>query len=92
MVQPNKQEGLFGDAKTRIVISKSFDAKKDKEPYSIATARKSSIEARGVCAKCGLRVGRDDLEACPHCGSFICKDCKRLAKRRARQQASNPKG
>lgn len=87
MVQPDKQESIW-EVKSRIVISKTLDMKKDTKPYAISTAKKSSIEARGLCAKCGVRVSRDDLESCSHCGSLICSDCKRLARKKANRLIS----
>lgn len=63
----------------------SFQADQDeKEVFSISTARKSSIEARIVCAVCGVRANRDELESCPCCGSLLCPDCRRRMQKKGR--------
>lgn len=85
MVQPDKQDASFENVRTRIIISRPLDIRKDNGPFAVSTGKKSSIEARGSCSKCGVRVGRDDLEACSHCGSLLCRECKRLARNKAKR-------
>ncbi|HWP98206.1 MAG TPA: hypothetical protein VN426_15270 [Syntrophomonadaceae bacterium] len=52
---------------------------------SISTARRSSIEAKGMCSACGMRANRDDLQICSHCGSPLCPDCFRQAQRKEKR-------
>lgn len=59
-----------------------------REAFTVSTARKSVIEAKAMCAVCGARVNRDDLEPCSHCGSLICPVCKKQNPKRGKGLAA----
>lgn len=83
-MQPGIQEAPIMRVKTGSYQATPQPAEAEKEAFTVSTARKSVIEAKGMCSVCGVRVNREDLESCSHCGSPICLDCKNQAQKRGR--------
>ncbi|MEQ8176607.1 MAG: hypothetical protein ABRQ26_16260 [Syntrophomonadaceae bacterium] len=84
MQQPGIQEAPIMRVKTGSFQAKPQPSETEKEAFTVSTARKSVIEAKGMCAVCGVRVNRDDLEPCAHCGSPLCPDCNKQAQKRGK--------
>lgn len=88
MHQPDKQEGPSMRIKSGMFQATPLASDQEKEQFVVSTARKHSIEAKGMCSICGIRVARDDLEACSHCGSPLCVDCKRQSQKKGKRLAA----
>lgn len=89
MQQPGTQEAPTMRVKTGSFQARPQASGTEKEAFTVSTARKSVIEAKGMCAVCGVRVNRDDLETCFQCGSPLCPDCKKQGRQRGKGAAAS---
>lgn len=43
--------------------------------FNISTAKKSRVMPQSVCSSCGVRVAKQQAQACPACGTELCSTC-----------------